>query len=191
MAGKPLQARGLSLLELLIALVIASILTLWAVPNLRPFIQNNRSITQINELQTSLNAARTEAIVRNNNITLCPVNKTGDGCHEHLDHWHHGWITFVDSDLDGALDGEEILHLHGKAGKQRFITFSDMSVISFASSGLATAGANSTFTLCDDRGAASARGLIVGVSGRPRLAVDSNSNGILEDESNTDLVCAP
>ena len=98
MAGKPLQSRGLSLLELMILLTIASILTLLAVPNLRPFLQNNRNITLINELQTSLNAARTEAVTRNNTVTLCgSVN--GTACAAAVDELADGWITLKDGVL--------------------------------------------------------------------------------------------
>ena len=190
MAGKPLQSRGLSLLELMILLTIASILTLLAVPNLRPFLQNNRNITLINELQTSLNAARTEAVTRNNTVTLCgSVN--GTACAGAVDELADGWIVFVDIDSDGTVDDvDEVLHVQGKAVSDISITYGDVTVITYASSGLAIAGASGTFTLCDDRGAESARGLIIGVSGRPRVSVDSDDNGILEDDSNTDLACA-
>jgi type IV fimbrial biogenesis protein FimT len=190
MAGRPLQSRAFSLLELMILLTIASILTLLAVPNLKPFIQNNRNITLINELQTSLNAARTEAVTRNNTVTLCG-SANGTSCAAAVAELEDGWIVFVDIDGDGTVDaGDGILRVQGKNMDGTTVTYSDNTVITYASSGLAIAGSSGTFTLCDDRGADSARGLIIGVSGRPRVAMDSDDNGILEDDNNTDLSCA-
>jgi type IV fimbrial biogenesis protein FimT len=178
------------MLELLIALAVASILTLMAVPNLRPFIQNNRNITQINELQTTLNAARTAAVTRNNTVSICG-STNGTGCGADLGIWQNGWIAFVDEDADGTVDeGDLVIRTQGGMVGGTTLILSDDTAITYASSGLAITGANEAFTICDDRGAGDARGLIIGVSGRLRLAVDSNDNDIVEDESNTDLVCA-
>ncbi len=68
------------------------------------------------------------------------------------------------------------------------LVFSQTRVI-YAGNGVARGGSNGTFTLCDSRGATSAKGLIIGPSGRPRHAMDSDANGILQDGNNLDLVC--
>ena len=188
----PKQARGFTVIELMITIAVASILLSLAVPAFTTSIQNNRSVTQINELHAALSFARSEAIKRNTNITLC-VSNNGTDCHADLDLWHHGWIVFSDSNFNGAVDvvdEDEILRVHGPQGFQNTLTFSQKRIITYASSGLTRSAANDTFTLCDNRGAAHAKGLIIGPSGRPRLATDSDLNGIVEDAGSVDLVCS-
>ena len=189
MARSPVRNRGITTVELVTTLAIASIFSVMAVPSFMSTIQNNRNATQINEFRASLSFARTEAIFRNTSVSMC-VSGNGTTCHDHSDHWHHGWIVFVDSDSDGAIDGEEILRVYSKLVQQSKFEFSDETVITYASTGLVIAGSNGTFTLCDNRGAAHAKGLIIGTSSRVRLAIDSDENGILEDVSDTDLVCS-
>jgi hypothetical protein len=45
-----------------------------------------------------------------------------------------------------------------------------------------------TLSLCDDRGATEARGITTTTAGRPRLAVDTNDDGIV-DVSGVNLAC--
>jgi type IV fimbrial biogenesis protein FimT len=181
-----MDTKGFTVVELMIALAVAGVLISFAVPSFNASIQNNRMATQINELHASLSLARSEAIKRNNNTTVCR-SSNGTGC---TGNWGDGWVVFVDNDFNGAVDaGEEILRVHGALKGENSLSFSQTRVI-YASSGIARAGSNGTFTLCDSRGATSARGLVVGVSGRPRMAVDDNDNGIPEDGTGTDLVCS-
>lgn len=183
------RSQGFTIIELMITIGIAAILFAAAIPSFTPFVQNNRSAARINELHASLSHARSEAVKRNSNVTVCK-STDGAACGGHSDHWHHGWIAFVDNDLDGAVDdGDEILRVNGAVPGDSTLMFSGTHVL-YASSGIASAGINGTFTLCDTRGNAYAKGLVIGPSGRPRLAIDSDSNGILEDGSSTDLDCS-
>jgi len=92
--------------------------------------------------------------------------------------------------FDGSVDAaDEILRVHGPLSGNNTLSFSQTQVI-YASSGIARGGSNGTFTLCDSRGATHAKGLVVGPSGRPRLALDSDGNGVLEDLGGTDLICS-
>jgi type IV fimbrial biogenesis protein FimT len=182
---------GFTLIELIVTMAVAAILFVAAMPSLTIFIQNNRSTARINELHASLSLARSEAVKRNNNVSICK-SSNGTGCAGHAGHWHHGWIVFVDNDADGVVDdgeGDEIVRVQGALTGSNTLTFSQTHVL-YASNGIARAGSNGTFTFCDTRGAASAKGLVIGPSGRPRLAFDSDSNGILEDGGNVDLECS-
>ncbi len=178
---------GITIIELMITLAIAGILIASAAPSFRTSIQNNRMVTQINELHTSLSLARSEAIKRNNNVTVCQ-SSDGASC---TGNWQDGWIIFVDNDFDGSVDagdGDVVLRVDGIITGDNTLSFSQTRVI-YARDGFARPGSAGTFTLCDTRGAEQAKGLVVGISGRPRLSIDSDSNGVLEDGTDTDLAC--
>ncbi len=185
-AKGPVQSKGLTLVELMTTLAVAAVLVFTAVPNFTSFIQNNRMATQVNELNTSLSLGRSEAVKRNRNITICR-SSNGTGC---TGDWQSGWIVFVDNDFDGTVDaGDEILRVHGGMPGNNTLSFSQTRV-TYAGTGIARNGSSGTFTFCDPRGETSASGLVIGPSGRPRLAIDSDSNGTLNDGGDGDLTCS-
>ena len=53
-------------------LLVAAILFSIAAPRLTTFIQNNRMVAQVNELNVSLSLARSEAVKRNENMLIVP-----------------------------------------------------------------------------------------------------------------------
>ena len=188
MTTRPRKIRGMTLLELMITLAIAGLLAAIAVPSFIPFVENNRYVTQINELQTSLNLARSEAIKRNNNVSVCKRDRDAE-CHGHDNHWHHGWLVFVDNDADGVIDaGDEVLRIYDNLKAKNKLFFS-IEEVTYASNGLASSGTGDSFALCEEKAVSGSKGLVIGPSGRPRLALDSDSNGIPEDIDGTDLVC--
>lgn len=66
-----IYSRAFSLLELLVVLGIVTIMLLIAVPNWQNFLTQNRATTGINKMVQELALARTEAIRRGDNATLC------------------------------------------------------------------------------------------------------------------------
>ena len=175
MAKTSLHASGFTIIELMITLAVAAILAAIAAPSFTTIIQDNRLVTQINRLQATLSLARSEAVKRNNSVTTCP-SSNGTAC---IGNWENGLIVFLDIDADGSIDaGDEILRVHGPITAANTLRFGRARV-TYAGNALAT-GFNGTFTLCDGRGATSARGLITNNSGRPRLAIDSNADGTVD-----------
>ena len=63
---------GFTLMELLIVIAIAGILVAVGVPGLRTMVQNNRLTSQINQFSSSLALARSEAVKVNDHVAICP-----------------------------------------------------------------------------------------------------------------------
>lgn len=184
MAKNSMQLKGFSVIELMIVLAVAAVLLATAVPAFNETIQNNRLATQVNELHAGLSVARSEAVKRNASVKFCLVD-TSNECTESSNQW----IVFLDDDGDDIVDTNEALRVSDPIPGGINVTFSDDMVV-YASSGLATNGVNEVFTLCDLRGATDARGLVIGPSGRPRLALDSDEDGTLEDQDDHGLTCS-
>jgi type IV fimbrial biogenesis protein FimT len=99
--------KGFTLLELMVALTVLSILLAVGVPSFRNIIRNNRIASGTNELVGALTYARSEAMKRGDTVTTCPTEDQEE-CSGSND-WATGWMVFVDLNRDGARDETELL----------------------------------------------------------------------------------
>lgn len=157
---------GFSLIELLVTISILAILITVGVPNLIAFVQNSRLTSQANDLVTVLNYARSEAIKRGVRITVCSsTNNTG--CAGSTT-WETGFIAFVDNDGDGVVDaGDDILMVRQPLDGGNTLRSANLSWITYRAQGH-SAGFFGTLRLCDERGTANARAVVVSNQGRVR-----------------------
>lgn len=163
---------GFTLIELLVTLSVASILLTMAVPNYRVFVQDSLLITQVNSFLSAMTLAKNEAIKRSGPVTVCP-STSGTGCTGGTV-WSAGWIVFADADNDGAVDaGEEIIHV-GSALSGGNTLSSGRQRVAFEASGFSL-GFNTTFSLCDSRGASASRALVLSNQGRFRTEVGTGA----------------
>ena len=101
------KALGYTLLELVIVVALVGIVFSIAIPSMRVFTQNDRLVTNINLMVGHLAYARSEAVKRSQQVSVCVSNDSasctgGD--------WEDGWIIYIDADGDSAFSGgEEIL----------------------------------------------------------------------------------
>lgn len=93
------RSHGFTLVELMITVSIAGILTAMAVPSFSDAIRNYRLTTAINDIFTSLNMARSEAIKRGVQVTLARSGATSLI-------WTGGWQIYVD--IGGAPSGNAL-----------------------------------------------------------------------------------
>ncbi|OAB61894.1 hypothetical protein AY599_07060 [Leptolyngbya valderiana BDU 20041] len=100
-------------MELIITIAVVAILLAIAVPSLRAVLQNNRITAQINELQTAMQFARSEALKRAGPVSVCAsdTSSADDADLECGADWTLGWIAYVDGNLEGnsATVIEEVL----------------------------------------------------------------------------------
>lgn len=166
---------GFTLIELMITLSIAAILLGVAVPNFITFIQNNRLASQANDLVTMLNYARSEAVKRNQRITVC--SRTDDTTCSGTTNWDNGLLVFADNNGDGVVDGgEDILQVRQGLESGNTLRAGARTRVTYQSNGFST-GFNDTFRLCDTRGTASARAIVISMQGRVSTAALSTIVG--------------
>ncbi len=91
-------ASGFTLVELMVVLVLVTMVATVAVPAWSEFVRHNEAAAETNELITSLNYARSEAVRRNTEVSLCR-SIDGASCAAATD-WTSGWIAFVGDDPD-------------------------------------------------------------------------------------------
>ena len=100
--------RGFTLLELMTAVALMGIVLTIGIPSFTTLMGNNRLTSQVNLFATTLQLARSEAVKNNLLVTVCP-SVGGTSCATGTDFpnndWSIGWITFIDRDRDGAVDG--------------------------------------------------------------------------------------
>jgi len=176
--------RGMTLFELLIALTVASVLMVIGVPSFQAVIDNQRMTSVTNEMVMTLNLAKSEAVKRVAYVSIC---KSSDGvnCSAGVAGWNNGWIVFANTtnaNLDSIDVGDEIIRVY--PGLRQSFTFSPIGTItSFLSFrpggtiGTAAADITGTLTVCDERGAAFARGIVLGLSGRWHVSHDVAHDG--------------
>jgi type IV fimbrial biogenesis protein FimT len=162
-------ARGFTLMEVIVALGLALVLLMVATAAIGGGLEAARAGGARADLLGSLALAGTRAGVTGMHAVICP-SVDGKSCSDDVD-WTPGWIVFTDTDGDGRADkGERLLQrvpplsgrvrLHSTAGRTRFTFQGDGGNV----------GSNLTFTLCDGRGPAKARSLVISNAGRLRDA---------------------
>ncbi|CAH1903697.1 Type IV fimbrial biogenesis protein FimT [Candidatus Nitrotoga sp. HW29] len=156
---------GFTLVELLVTIVILAILLSIAVPNFITFVQNSRLVGQTNDLVTSLNYARSEAIKRGVRVSVCSRldNTTCSGAT--VVNWDTGWLVFVNPNNNAVADaGEMVLKVRQALENGNTLRTAGMQRVTYQSSGFS--GNADTFRLCDSRGTTSGRAITVSLQGR-------------------------
>jgi type IV fimbrial biogenesis protein FimT len=163
---------GVTLIEMMVTLTLTAILMALAIPGLTDFVLNARRDSHVFDIVAGLNLARSEAIKRNSRVTLCP-SAGGQQCNSDT-HWETGWIVFHDPNSNGTVDSDEtILRVQQPKGGEGTVRGS-RNRLTYQSYGFST-GFTDTLRICDQRGVASARSVVLSNMGRARIASGANS----------------
>jgi type IV fimbrial biogenesis protein FimT len=163
------RALGFTMIEMLMTIAIAAILTSLAIPSFRYITNSNRIASELNGLLGDLQLARAEAIKEGRTVTVCESDD-GLNCTNSND-WRGGWIVFSDPTNVGIYDlGETYIRKQKPfSGTDTFVASNNRSVISFNREGYAVGmPANGTLlTLHDSTNTDSwTRCLVVNFSGQ-------------------------
>lgn len=160
------RQKGVTLIELMIAVGILAIVVAIAVPNFQSMIQNNRLTSAANETLGVFQIARSEAIRANRRVILA-FNATPDIA---ADEAHI--VVFVDRDRDGIEDAGERVRTLLLSSDSLALAAVDgggtaMTQVGFQPDGRTVNSATMTASVCDDRN----RGqqLVLRASGQSRL----------------------
>jgi type IV fimbrial biogenesis protein FimT len=157
---------GFTLLELLITVAIVGILMAFGLPAMDSYVKNDRLSTQINALVGHLAYARSEAVLRSQQVILC-ASSDMTSCSAG-GNWADGWIIFIDADNSSTFTGtEEILRVKQTLIGGNTLTSTTGSSIIYDNRGFSP-NSNGSFSLCDDRGATYMKSISISNTGRVR-----------------------
>ncbi len=161
---------GFTLLELLMTVALISIVTALAIPSMRTYGQNDRLTTNINTMIGHLAYARSEAVKRHAQVSICISNDTL-GCTGGS--WEDGWIVYVDADANGTFDAatvnEDILRVNQALDGNNTLapTAAYGNQVTYDNRGFVTATGG--FLLCDARNGAFGKTITISNTGRVRF----------------------
>jgi type IV fimbrial biogenesis protein FimT len=169
---------GFTLIEMMIVLVVLAITVALGAPMMQTQLHQNRLRAESSRLLGAINLARSEAVMRNMPVSLCPSTMAATGEPKCSGTYSGGWIVFanankdrvVDPDSDHVLQVFEALppgyRLTNRAGKREAF-----ELINYLADG--SSHSNRTLMFCPPPGIpVQALGIIINIVGRARLAAE-------------------
>lgn len=183
--------KGFTLIELMVAIAVVSILSAIALPSMNTFLVNMRVDNEISEMQRLLLTARNMAINTGQNTTVCPLSNTGT-C---TTNWQNQISVFTNSSNSTDNDKydaatEELVKVKDAIKSGDTLQFGTFSEAVYTPTGrLLFPTVASTFNYCPQDEADSSRGIDISISGRSYTSSDTDSDGKDEDRNGDDITC--
>ena len=105
--------KGFTLIETLVAIVLVGVLLTVGIPGLRQLVIGNQRTAISTDLYSDLQQARSQAIARNQRVSVCK-SADGAGCLA-IGHgsWTEGWLVFANpSGAPSPTSADAILSVH-------------------------------------------------------------------------------
>lgn len=94
---------GVTLIELMISIAILSIILFIGVPSFQSTLESSKARAITNDLAGAFQLARSEALKRRVDVTVCISNQNQDGCNNNGD-WNDGWLILTS-------DGDQVIRV--------------------------------------------------------------------------------
>jgi type IV fimbrial biogenesis protein FimT len=178
MLEKPQAQSGFTLTELMVTVAIVGILAGLAAPSFRDMLNQNNATSLANELATTLNLARSEAIKRAVRVTVCKsadITNASPTCSTTAS-WQDGWLIFTDKSTSGTFDSatDTPLKVAQPNSSRAVITAASTfaNYISYLPSGLSRGSGlpNGSLSICVD---GAQRSIVIHATGRVHIDRDN------------------
>jgi type IV fimbrial biogenesis protein FimT len=153
------NARGFTLVELMVVLIIVAVLLMIALPSFSVLTYRTKLKSYANEIVASVYLARSEAIKRNADMTLCVAEEADLKC-KGSGSWEQGWVV---------IDPNEVIIRRYPALPVNLVMLSSVNSLTFEPSGVGSTA--TSFTLCQQSEApvVEEKVITVTLTGRPRI----------------------
>jgi len=167
MCKPPVTIRGITLIELMIALAILAVTLSLAAPAFGSLMEKTHVRNARSELSVALGTARIAAVSRTAHVVVCP-SRDQHACSDGIE-WQAGWIVFVDENRDRERQTDETVLSVGQARPAGTAIISSVGRprAAYRPDGSAT-GSNLTLTFCERDGRVEASTLVINNAGRVR-----------------------
>lgn len=169
------RSQGFTMVEVLVVVMLVAVLASLATPSLRAFMARRAVDSAITALGSDYRLARSEAIKRSSNVTICR-SPDGVSCSTAFapGSWHDGWLVFSDGGTARQPDGnDEIIKVQPPlAGLQEIKRYDDpgyantIQSMIFRPNGVATTGNETLLFTADSSIVGGTRLVVVSRNGR-------------------------
>ncbi|HEY4210630.1 MAG TPA: GspH/FimT family pseudopilin [Steroidobacteraceae bacterium] len=137
---------GFTLVELMFGILLLSILMALAIPSFRQYTASTRTSAASNNLASAFAVARSEALTRTVNVSICGSNNQKTCIASPGTNWTGGWIAFTDNNGNGAVDPtDQFIQAWPAAGGNVAVT-AGSAYVQYSARGMSNTGAV-TFTV--------------------------------------------
>lgn len=157
--------RGFTLIEMMVAIAVATILSMIAVPSFRNASLSSQLRSSANDFVASANLARSEAIKRGTAVTMC-VSAGGSSCT--AGGWEQGWIV---------LSGTTVLQ-HESAAPSGFKMSATGSVASLSFQPIGVGATAATLIVCRATPTVGSQERVVTLDATGRAWLRITTNGV-------------
>lgn len=161
----PDKDQGFTLLELLTKLTLLAVVLAVAIPSFNSALDSARQRTQINQLMSDLNFARSRAITSRHPVSICAGQENCNGSRS----WNGQIVIFEDLNGNGKVDTEDVQLRISRvdAGYEwKWRNFRKQRHMTYKPDGT-THSLNGTLILC--RHDLALKTIVINITGRARL----------------------
>lgn len=171
---------GFTLIELMIVLVVLAAAVSIGAPSMRGLLQGNQLRSESSRFLEAINLARSEAVMRNQPVSICPSAMAVTGNAKCAGTYEDGWLVFANQDGDQAVDAGEDSVIRAFGGLPRGYRLTNRTgsktasgLISYLPDG--TSYGNATLLFCPPAPVATESiSIVLNIVGRARVVLGRN-----------------